>query len=365
MPAIQNSIAGITLGGTGGGVSLAQAGPHGSLPEAAPEVEQGLPTITSPEFDLSGLGTRGKSIIDASGLGSIPSAADAETTARESADTYLGREEKATKHAQLYGDYRAYDERMSDPRKSREEQISAFLRNTAGVGSFGQTMAAGSKGMANERTRQEVGAEKRLKEIIGLETAAITADTDLAKVGLNAGIDAANRADANHRQVANIMAQTTTSETQLAIEKAKMELSAEQSNLKALLEQMQIESTEALRKAIQDQASTDRLMGIYQTHVDKMSGFVQRVIENDDQLTALQNKAEKTREQKDVDAYNARLNNVLIQANAMMNAGRNGGMLGFEETLRKRLEDMGVTLSGPTDYDLPPDVQVLVDQHQK
>lgn len=106
-------------------------------------------------------------------------------------------------------------------------------------------------------------------------------------------------------------------------------------------------------------------MGIYQTHVDKMSGFVQRVIENDDQLTALQNKAEKTREQKDVDAYNARLNNVLIQANAMMNAGRNGGMLGFEETLRKRLEDMGVTLSGPTDYDLPPDVQVLVDQHQK
>jgi hypothetical protein len=111
---------------------------------------------------------------------------------------------------------------------------------------------------------------------------------------------------------------------------------------------MQIESQENLRRAIQTEAGTDRLMGIYQTHVDKMSGFVQKVIENDDQLTALQNKAEKTGEPKDVDAYNARLNNVLIQANTMMNAGRNGGMLGFEETLRARLEGMGVTLSGPT-----------------
>jgi hypothetical protein len=143
-----------------------------------------LPTITAPEFDLSGLGTRGKSIIDASGLGSIPSAANAETTARESADAYLGRKEKATKYGQLTDRLAAYDERMSDPRKSREEQISAFLRNTAGGGSFGQTMAAGSRGMATERASQEAGEEKRLKEIIGLETAAITVDTDLGKAGL-------------------------------------------------------------------------------------------------------------------------------------------------------------------------------------
>jgi hypothetical protein len=95
---------------------------------------------------------------------------------------------------------------------------------------------------------------------------------------------------------------------------------------------MQIESQENLRKAIQNEAGTVRLMDIYQKHVDQMSGFVQKVIENDDQLTALQNKAEKTGEPKDVDAYNARLNNVIIQANTMMNAGRNGGMLGFEET---------------------------------
>ena len=104
-----------------------------------------------------------------------------------------------------------------------------------------------------------------------------------------------------------------------------------------------------------------------------MSGFVQGVIENDDQLTALQNKAEKTGEPKDVDAYNARLNNVLIQANTMMNAGRNGGMLGFEETLRARLEGMGVALSGPTTrgsgmgtqgVKLDPVTDALVDQYQ-
>jgi len=343
--------------------------------EAAPtneKVEQGLPTITSPEFDLSGLGTRGKSIIDASGLGGIPSAANAETTARESADTYLGREEKATKYGQLTDRLAAYDKRMSDPRKSREEQISAFLRNTAGGGSFGQTMAAGSQGMANERTRQEAGEEKRLKEIIGLETAAITVDTDLGKAGLSAGTAAADRADANRRQAGSIMAQMTASEIQLAMKEAEMKLSAEQSNLKAGLDRMQIQSTEALRMAIQNQASTDRLMGIYQTHVDKMSGFVQGVIENDDQLTALQNKAEKTGEQKDVDAYNARLNNVVIQANTMMNAGRNGGMLGFEETLRTQLEGMGVTLSGPTrgsgmgnqEIELTPATKAIVDQYQ-
>jgi hypothetical protein len=182
-----------------------------------------LPTITAPEFDLSGLGTRGKSIIDASGLGSIPSAANAETTARESADTYLGREEKATKYGQLADRLAAYDKRMSDPRKSRDEQISAFLRSTAGGGSFGQTMAAGSQGMANERTRQEAGEEKRLKEIIGLETAAITVDTDLGKAGLTAGTAAAGRADDNRRQVGDIMAQMTASDIQLAIAKAEAE----------------------------------------------------------------------------------------------------------------------------------------------
>ena len=103
-----------------------------------------------------------------------------------------------------------------------------------------------------------------------------------------------------------------------------------------------------------------------------MSGFVQGVIENDDQLTALQNKAEKTGEPKDVDAYNARLNNVLIQANTMMNAGYNGGMLGFEETLRARLEGMDVSLSGPTrgsgmgsqGVKLDPVTDALVDQYQ-
>jgi hypothetical protein len=330
-----------------------------TAPEFDLSVGQGLPTITAPEFDLSGLGTRGKSIIDASGLGSIPSAANAETTARESADAYLGRKEKATKYGQLTDRLAAYDERMSDPRKSREEQISAFLRNTAGGGSFGQTMAAGSRGMATERASQEAREEKRLKEIIGLEIAAITVDTDLGKAGLEAGTAAAGRADANRRQVGDIMAQMTASDIQLAIAEAEKKLSADQSNVRNrldqmqsnarnLLDQMQIESQENLRMAIQNEAGTDRLMGIYQTHVDKMSGFVQRVIENDDQLTALQNKAEKTGEPKDVDAYNARLNNVLIQANTMMNAGRNGGMLGFEELLRARLEGMGVTLSGPT-----------------
>ena len=332
-----------------------------------------MPTITAPEFDLSGLGTRGKSIIDASGLGSIPSAANAETTARESADTYLGRKEKANEYGQLIDRLAAYDKRMSDPRKSREEQISAFLRNTAGGGSFGQTMAAGSRGMATERASQEAREEKRLKEIIGLEIAAITVDTDLGKVGLEAGTAAAGRADANRRQVAATMTQMTASDIELAMKEAEMEMSAEQSNVRNRLDQMQLKSTEDLRKAIQTEASTDRLMDIYKTHVNNMSGFVQGVIENDDQLTALQNKAEKTGEQKDIAAYNARLNNVLIQANTMMNAGRNGGMLGFEETLRARLEGMGVALSGPTTrgsgmgnqgVKLDPVTDALVDQYQ-
>ena len=348
----QANSTGVPTSGTTNEIVPPEVGTAGTqIIEEAPtneKVEQGLPTITAPEFDLSGLGTRGKSIIDASGLGSIPSAANAETTARESADAYLGRKEKATKYGQLTDRLAAYDKRMSDPRKSREEQISAFLRNTAGGGSFGQTMAAGSQGMANERTRQEAGEEKRLKDIIGLETAAITVDTDLGKAGLGAGTAAAVRADANRRQVGDIMAQTIASDIQLAIAEAEAEISANQSNLRAYLDKMQIESQENLRRAIQTEASTDRLMGIYQTHVDNMSGFVQKVIENDDQLTALQNKAEKTGEPKDVDAYNARLNNVLIQANTMMNAGRNGGMLGFEETLRARLEGMGVSLSDPT-----------------
>ena len=348
----QANSTGVPTSGTTNEIVPPEVGTAGTqIIEEAPtneKVEQGLPTITAPEFDLSGLGTRGKSIIDASGLGSIPSAANAETTARESADAYLGRKEKATKYGQLTDRLAAYDERMSDPRKSREEQISAFLRNTAGGGSFGQTMAAGSQGMANERTRQEAGEEKRLKDIIGLETAAITVDTDLGKAGLGAGTAAAVRADANRRQVGDIMAQTIASDIQLAIAEAEAEISANQSNLRAYLDRMQIESQENLRRAIQTEASTDRLMEIYKTHVDNMSGFVQKVIENDDQLTALQNKAEKTGEPKDVDAYNARLNNVIIQANTMMNAGHNGGMLGFEETLRARLEGMGVTLSGPT-----------------
>ena len=357
------------------GTQITKAATERNIEEAPAneKVEQGLPTITAPEFDLSGLGTRGKSIIDASGLGSIPSAANAETTARESADAYLGRKEKATKYGQLTDRLAAYDKRMSDPRKSREEQISAFLRNTAGGGSFGQTMAAGSRGMATERASQEAREENRLKDIIGLEIAAITVDTDLGKAGVEAGTAAAGRADANRRQVAATMAQMNASDIELAMKKAEMEMSADQSNLRADLDRRQLESTENLRMAIQNQASTVNLMDIYQKHVDQMSGFVQKVIENDDQLTALQNKAEKTGDQKDIDAYNARLNNVIIQANTMMNAGRNGGMLGFEETLRARLEGMDVSLSGPTrgsgklgekEYPLDPPVDALVEHYQ-
>lgn len=50
--------------------------------------------------------------------------------------------------------YASYEAQRQRERKEREERISAFLRGTAGAGSFGSAMAGGSAAMAKEKDAQ-------------------------------------------------------------------------------------------------------------------------------------------------------------------------------------------------------------------
>jgi hypothetical protein len=214
--------------------------------------------LEAPEIDMTGINANqaGKDILKGAGIGAQdPNAA--RTTARADAATFLKRDEKSNKMNEYLKELKAMDVSQQDPKKLRDERISAFLRGTAGGGSFGQTMAGGSQGMADERSAQEKSSRDRLLSRLNIEKSAMDMDLDIAKSAQASGDSAYAQAMQNQRTIASVLSQTRGQEVQLAMKNAQLDFDANKGNVQNILKGLELEYNDALRRGI---AEGDRAM---------------------------------------------------------------------------------------------------------
>ena len=305
--------------------------------------------LTAPEIDMTGINANqaGKSILEGAGLGAQdPNAA--RKLARDDAETFLGRDAKSNKMNEYLKELKAMDVSQQDPKKLRDERISAFLRN-AGGGSFGQTMAGGSQGMADERSAQEKSSRDRLLSRLNIEKSAMDMDMNIAKSALASGDSAYAQAMQNQRTIASVLSQTRGQEVQLAMKNAQLEFDANKGNVQNILKGLELEYNDALRKGI---AEGDRAMRAGQIlgklQVDRAK-FFEEALANDPtyrnaQIAANQENAPEGAAEAVKIAYNA----VQLRVTQMYEAA---GLLNTEASLMQIIGGSDVTM--PTESTMP------------
>ena len=325
-------------------------------PPAEVEPPQGLAAmlqenkLTAPNIDMTGINANqaGKSILEGAGIGAQdPNAA--RTTARNDAATFLQRDEKRDKMNEYLKELKALDVSQQDPKKMRDEQISAFLRGTAGGGSFGQTMAGGSQGMADERSAQEKSSRDRLLSRLNIEKSAMDMDLDIAKSAQSSGDSAYAQAMQNQRTIASVLSQTRGQEVQLAMKNAQLEFDANEGNVQNILKGLELEYNDALRRGI---AEGDRAMRAGQIlgklQVDRAK-FFQDALETDPtyrnaKIAANQENAPEGAAEAVRAAYDA----VQIKVTQMYEAA---GLLNTEASLMQIIGGSDITM--PTESTMP------------
>ena len=306
--------------------------------------------LTAPEIDMTGINANqaGKSILEGAGLGAQdPNAA--RKLARDDAETFLGRDAKSNKMNEYLKELKAMDVSQQDPKKLRDQEISAFLRGTAGGGSFGQTMAGGSQGMADERSAQEKSSRDRLLSRLNIEKSAMDMDMNIAKSALASGDSAYAQAMQNQRTIASVLSQTRGQEVQLAMKNAQLEFDANKGNVQNILKGLELEYNDALRKGI---AEGDRAMRAGQIlgklQVDRAK-FFEEALANDPtyrnaQIAANQENAPEGAAEAVKIAYNA----VQLRVTQMYEAA---GLLNTEASLMQIIGGSDVTM--PTESTMP------------
>lgn len=242
----------------------AQAAPP-ATPAATPTAPGGIMELlqrkenqlSPPTIDTSAQPSAGD-ILETAGLGTLTSPEEARTSARDDSAAYLQRGEKQSRMNAYLDELKAFDVRQQDPNKLRNEQISAFMRGTAGKRTFGETMAGGSEAMAKTREAQEKAQRDSILKRIDLAKSVMDMDTELAKTALNDGRSAYEQAMANRRQAAEVLSSTRSSDVQQAIEQANMEFEANKNNVSNLLSAAQIKYTDELRRALQESEIAQR-----------------------------------------------------------------------------------------------------------
>jgi len=297
----------------------------------------GLPTISTPTIrtpNAQGGGADG--ILNRFGIGGANAggARGALTSARDDAAAFMGRDAKQERFDKLIGRLEEFDQRYSDPKRERDDQISAFLRGTAGGGSFGTTMAGGSAGMAAEKEKQYTNARQRLQDIIGLNETAINVDTTIAGQAQRSGDAAANRAAANARQAAQIAATMTQAEMNQAYRQADLQLRAEQGNLNATIQQAEIDANRDLKLAIEAQGNEQATMTLLERNTSRQAEIMDRVM-NDVEYLGLMRKAQDSGDPADVAAAQRKQDQLILTANIIMNRA---GLFDVEKMLYERLD---------------------------
>ena len=319
-------------------------------PQGIMELLQAQPKLTAPKVDMAGAGSGASSLLSNAGLGSISDPEQARTTARDESATFLGRDDKRNKMNEYLEQLKAMDVRQQDPDKMRDEQISAFLRGTAGGGSFGQTMAGGSGAMATERQRQEKSERDRLLSRIGIDQTAMTMDADLAKQALSDGRSAYEQSMAHQRTAAQVMSQMRGQDLQVAIADANREFEANSNNVKNLLTAANIQYTNDLRLTMESadrRAAAGKTLGQIQN--DK-AAFIQDYVSSDAAVIQAENIALTSNSPEAVAA--ATEARALAEQKAL-NLLDKAGILDTEVALRGIMDGGGVGGTMPTAPTMP------------
>jgi len=313
--------------------------------------------LTAPIIDVSGAGARGENILEQTGLGleSLQNPNAARTDARDDAATFLGRDEKRDTMNDHLEQLKAMDVSQQDPKKLWDQEISAFLRGTAGGGSFGQTMAGGSQGMADERSAQEKSSRDRLLSRLNIEKSAMDMDMDIAKSAQSSGDDIYAQVMANRRQASQVLASTSNQDLQVSMEQARLDYAADADNIRNRLDAAEINHTRALRQAIESSDASQRGLTLLTDLQRQKTDIFKDLAESDRRLqnatTAVQANPDDSAA---IDAYDAAYKALQIRANSYFEMSSDNGLSFNEvEALALRLyqgEDisLGNLPTGPT-----------------
>ena len=211
--------------------------------------------LVAPNIDVSDPYAGADEMLETVGIDTTVDPKEAGIAQRNEAARYLGRGAKRDRIVDYLQDLKDMDARQQDPDKLRRERTSAFLRGTAGTGSFGQTMAAGSAAMAAERQSQEKSERERLLKRIGIDQIAMTMDVDIVKQALTDGRYARESAIRNRQLTAEVMQGMRRDDINVAINEATLDFQADKNNIANLLQAANIQYTNDLRKALE---SADR-----------------------------------------------------------------------------------------------------------
>ncbi len=319
-------------------------------PQGIMDLLQAQPKLEAPKVDMAGAGGGANALLSKAGLGSISDPEAARPKARDESATFLGRDDKRNKMNQYLEELKAMDVRQQDPKKMRDEQISAFLRGTAGGGSFGQTMAGGSGAMASERQRQEKSERDRLLSRIGIDQTAMTMDADLAKQALSDGRSAYEQSMAHQRTAAQVMSQMRGQDLQVAIADANREFEANANNVKNLLSAANIQYTNDLRMTMESadrRAAAGKTLGQIQN--DKAE-FIQDYVSSDAAVIQAENIALTSNSPEAVAA--ATQARALAEQKAL-NLLDKAGILDTEVALRGIMDSGGAGGTVPTAPTMP------------
>jgi len=314
------------------------------VPEEAPKgimelMQQPENQLKVPTIDTSGVGDRGQNILDETGLGSLENPDDAMRRSRDDAAVYLGRDKKRDKMNEYLEELKALDVSQQDPRKMRSEQISAFLRN-AGGGSFGQTMAGGSQGMADERSAQEKSSRDRLLSRLNIEKSVMDMDMNIATSAQSSGDNAYAQAMANRRQASQVLSSTSNKDVQLSIEQAQFEYNANKDNIRNKLDAASIQYTDELRRAIEASDSSQRgLTLLADLQKQKNTIFINAAKSDKSLLAARVRLTKNPNDPTAITAYDAAYKALQIRVNSYLEFKPKNG-LSFNE-----VEDLMIKLS--------------------
>ncbi len=314
-------------------------------PQGIMDLFQQQPELKAPKVDMANAGSGATSLLKSAGITTGIDPEAARTKARDESAAFLGRDEKRNKMNEYLEQLKAMDVRQQDPKKMRDEQISAFLRGTAGGGSFGQTMAGGSRGMAAERAKQEESERERLLSRIGIDRKAMTMDAGLAQQALSDGRSAYEQSMAHQRTTAQVMSQMRGQDLQAAIADANREFEANSNNVKNLLNAANIQYTNDLRLTMESadrRAAAGKTLGQIQN--DKTT-FIQDYVSNDPAVAQAENIALTSKDPEAAAAATEARRIAEIKALGLLDKA---GILDTEKSLRDIMDGGGTGATMPT-----------------
>tara|TARA_R100000234_G_scaffold23879_1_gene13669 strand:+ start:198 stop:2051 length:1854 start_codon:yes stop_codon:yes gene_type:complete len=237
--------------------------------------------LVAPNIDVSDPYAGADEMLETVGIDTTVDPKEAGIAQRNEAARYLGRGAKRDRIVDYLQDLKDMDARQQDPDKLRRERTSAFLRGTAGTGSFGQTMAAGSGAMAAERQSQEKSERERLLKRIGIDANSMKLDVDIGTQALTDGRTMTKALMDQRTQAAEVFSAYRGQNFDLAIAQANNEYNANKDNVKNFLEAANIQFTQALQETMAAADREVRAMKELRELVEYKETFIKNHVDND------------------------------------------------------------------------------------